>query len=438
MLIWALYALLHLRMSNLNHLIALRDRVPLSIALLALTPVIMVLLPWDFGPDSSDYRAFMRMTKLPTTVAELMFVWLAMSRGFAPTSALLALPRLAKLGLAMLAVSVLWTTVFVAAVPTAAFLGSIKFVVHVMFGLAMAHQLTVWTGEQRDLIWPAIGIGVVSFCLLWGVNIVFYHPVGDEWFRLVPTLNTMRSAGHYALAAFCAGIGMLHLKSDGRPDRGHLAGGVFFGSLGLALTFWTGTRAGAIAIFLAAILGSFILPVRRQLLILTLASTVIGLTVAAMLPLVHPFYGIWRMVGASISPVQEYGISSGRVEIWIEMLGKLADRPIMGWGVDQFRFSFAEGEVSIRHPHNGIMQLLFSTGLWGLSAAALIVIAFAKKIPRNINRPDQCASVAYAIGLCAYGGYDGPFYFTYPVMILMIAGACIIAPPPQSASDRSD
>jgi O-antigen ligase len=267
---------------------------------------------------------------------------------------------------------------------------------------------------------------------------VFYHPVGDDWIRLVPTLNTMRSAGHYALAAFCAGIGMLHVNSDNRPDRLNLAAAIFFGSLGLALAFWTGTRAGAIAVFIAVVLTSAVLPIRRQLLILTLASIVIGLAIAAILPLVHPAYGIWRMVGASISPVGEYGVSSGRVDIWTNMLGKLADRPIMGWGVDQFRFSFAEGEIAIRHPHNGIMQLLFSTGLWGLSASALIAIPYAKKIPRNISQSYQCASLAYAIGICAYGAFDGPFYFTYPVMILMIAGACIIAPPPQSASDRSD
>lgn len=411
---------------------------PPGIILLALTPAILILLPWDFGPDSTEFRAFMRTTKLPTTVVEFCFVLLAMSSGFAPAAALLSLPRLAKLGLAMLTAGSVWTTLGVAVVPTAAVIGLIKFFAHLMFGLAIAHQLRGWSIELRNLVWPAIGLGVVGFCLLWGANIIFYHPVGNDWLRLVPSLTTMRSAGPYALASFCAGIGMFHVSSDGRVGRHHLTAGVFFGSLGLALACWTGTRGAVVAIFIASVVALLIFPPRRQLVTMLLASTVIGVTVAAALPVVHPSYGIARMLGMLVGPDSADSLSSGRFEIWMNMLGKMELRPVLGWGIDQFRFSFPDATKSIRHPHNGVMQLVFSTGLWGVCAAIMTAISFGRNIVRNFTQPHQAASAAFMIGAFSYGLYDGIFYFTYPIMILLVAGAClVVTTPPPAANDRS-
>lgn len=415
----------------------IQNQIPLGIILIGLTPAVLILLPWDFGPDSTDFRAFMRVSKLPTTAVEFLFVLLAMLRGFSPVAALLALPRFAKLGLAMLTLSAVWTTLFVAVVPVAAILGLLKFFAHLMFGLAMVHELRRWTSEQRELIWPAIGLGVVTFCLLWGVNILVYHPVGNDWVRLVPSLTTMRSAGPYALASFCAGIAMLNVAADNRNGRLRLAIGVFFGALGLAIACWTGTRAAVVAIFIAAILSLLIVPIRRTLIVMILASAVIGMGVAAALPKVHPSYGIGRMFKESTEPAVETGVSSGRVNIWIEMVDKVMQRPITGWGIDQFRYSFPNAAKSVRHPHNGVMQLIFSTGLWGVLATIMIAISFGRNITREFKRPYQLASFAFMIGALSYSLYDGILYFTYPIMILLIAGSCLLVATPQSiATDK--
>lgn len=410
--------------------------VPLGIILLGLTPAIMVLLPWDFGPDSTAFRAFMRGSKLTTTVVEFLFVLLAMVQGFSPVAAILALPRLAKAGLSILVFASIWTTAMVAEVPIMAAIGMIKFFAHFMFALAMTHQLTIWTMEQRRYIWPAIGLSVVGYCLLWGVNIVFYHPVGNDWARLVPTLTIVRWVGFYSLAIFCAGIALLPANFNDRASRLRLAVAILFGTTGLAIAFWTGTRAAVGAIMAAAILSSLILPIRRQLLLLTLLSAVLGLAIAATLPVVQPYYGIERMIGASVAPVAEAGISSGRLEIWTDMLGKVTQRPIMGWGIDQFRYSFPAGPTRIRHPHNGLMQLVFSTGLLGVLATLALMIAYARKFPRKLTHSWQYASIAFAFGALPYGLLDGFFYFTYSVMILVVALSCLVAPMPPAATDR--
>jgi exopolysaccharide production protein ExoQ len=414
------------------------SHVPWGIVLLALTPAALIFLPWDFGPNENSFRAFMRMTKLPVAAVEFIFVFVAMSRGFAPLTALLALPPLAKLGLAMLSFSSVWTTVLVAAVPTAALLGFFKFFAHALFALAIFHVMSKWTMQHRKMIWPATGLGVVGFCLLWGANIAIYSPKGNDWFHLVPSMTTMRSVGPYALACYCAGVGMLNANSDPRSGRLGLVIAILFGSLGFALAGWTGTRAAILAILVATGLAVFVLPNRKQLITMLFASAVIGLGIASVLPVVHPSYGILRMLGDSIQPAHETGISSGRVDIWINMLNKIVQRPMMGWGIDQFRFSFPTTAESVRHPHNGAMQLIFSTGLWGITATAMIAVSFVREIPNKLTEPYQFAALVFVIGATAYGLYDGIFYFSYPIMIFAVAGVCLVVAKPQAASDKSD
>ena len=414
-----------------------RKRPPWGIILLAVTPALTILLPWDFGPDSTTFRAFIRTNMLGITIVEFIFVIFAMANGFSPFAALRGLPRLALAGLAMVSVGTLWTTIFVAEFPIMAAIGISKFFAHGLFGLAVAQQISTWTISQRMQIWPAIGLGVVGFCLLWTVNIVFYNPIDNDWLRLVPSLPHVRWAGLYAFSCFCAGIAFIKVNSDNKYNWPILAIGIFFGSLGLAIAFWTGTRAAVLAVFIAVSITVIVVAARRQVLLLTVASIVIGLTVATTLLIVNPVYGIGRIIGAVLPVIDGADVSSGRIQIWTEMLEKISRRPIMGWGIDQFRYSFSEGDFFARHPHNGVMQLIYSSGMWGVCAAVLMLIAFIRAIGSKIDQPYQFAAIAYLVGMTTYGLYDGPFYFTYPIMIWLVAAACLTVPvPPRCASDK--
>jgi O-antigen ligase len=412
--------------------------VPLEIILLAVAPVMMVLIPWDFGPDSTIYREFMRQSKLTVTAIEFLFVLLAMGNGFRPLAALVSLPPFAKLGFGMLAIGALWSTMFAAIQPAAAYIGIIKFCAHFLFGLAIFHRVSQWTIPQRELVWPAIGLGVIGFCVMWGINVLFYAPAGNDWARLVPTLTNVRWAGLYAFAIFCTGVGFIRIDLKGQIHLRCYSCALFCASIGIALAFWTGTRAALAAMLIAAMFLLLLFPSRRPLLMFIITSSLIGFAVAAAMPTPHPFYGIGRIVGSLAPVIDGQSISSGRWQIWLDMLDKITMKPVMGWGIDQFRYSFPEGVQSIRHPHNGLMQLVFSSGLWGMFAAALITGQFIKRVPGKLVHPYQFAAVTYVLGMCAYGLADGPFYFTYPVMNFLVAVACVIAPMPlATASDMS-
>jgi O-Antigen ligase len=413
------------------------EKLPLGLVLFGLTPAIMVLLPWDFGTNATAYRAFLRTNSLAATLAEFAFVLLAMTRGFKPVSALKGLPRFTKVGLLLLSLVVLWTTIFVAAVPSVAVLGIMKYVGHLTFGLAMMHELRGWSLAQREMIWPAIGAGVLSYCLLWAINIAVYHPTGAQWVGLVPSLTNIRWVGFYALAGFCAGLGSLSAKADHSLRLNNVALALLFCTTGLTIALWTGTRSALLAIAIATVVSLLILPLRRQLLIITITSTIFAIVIAEALPHVHPSYGISRIITASVGVSGINEISSSRIDVWMGLVDKVIQKPIAGWGIDQLRFSYPDKTTSIRNPHQAILQLALGTGLTGILAAILIMIPLIKSFPRKFNETYQYPAVAYLFAACAYGLYDGLFYYSYPIMNLLIALCCILTPAVIGASGKS-
>lgn len=420
-------------------IIALRDgSIPAGVILLALTPSLMVLLLWDFGSNVPPWREILRYNSLIVPFVEFLFVGVAINQGFLPAKALSLLSPLTKGGLTILTACVLWTTIAVAAVPFTAMMGIMKFVAHCLFALAIAHLLRKWNLSERNLVWPAIGLGLLAYCFLWWINIAFYKPVGNDWVRLVPGTTNVRWVGFFAFACFCAAIGMLTTQPNRSGKWWHLPLALVYSTAAFAVAFWSGTRAAALAIVVAATASAFVLPVRRQVLYITCISLIFGLAIASVLPAVHPIYGLDRIIMAS-NPTENFNtISSNRFQHWIEIFGKAMQRPIFGWGIDQLRYTYADQANLVRNPHQAILQVLVSTGLCGLIAYLCFAIQFARSISTKFSESYQFAAVAYLAGATAYGLYDGFFYFTYPVMIFLVAAACVTTPPQLSASDRSN
>jgi O-antigen ligase len=412
---------------------------PLGIILIGLTPVIMVLLPWDFGNQISLYRGFMRVNSLSVTVVEILFLLLAMRLGFSPAAALAALPRLTKAGAFLILLVATWSTIWVSASPFAAIIGMIKIFLHLMFVLAIANQFLDWTPRERNQIWLTIGYGVVIYCVLWIISIVVYRPSGEEWIWLVPGLTNIRWIGFFALASFCAGIGSLPANSDASGYRRQLFVALFFCTIGLGIAFWTGTRGAVVAILVATTSALLRTMAWRKILPLVFLATFIALLISSALPVVHPSYGLNRIINSSTSSKDITGLSQGRIAVWTETLKKIKERPFAGWGIDQFRYSGPEDTLGYRHPHQGVLQLLFSMGFLGVLAMLMIVIPFVKRFPRKLSLPHEWAALAYFSGAIIYGLYDGFFYYPFSVMIFLISVACLqTATLPQPASGRSD
>ncbi|MBL0925848.1 MAG: O-antigen ligase family protein [Sphingomonadaceae bacterium] len=412
--------------------------VPAGITLIALTPVLMVLLPWDFGNDVAPWREILRYNSLIVPFIEFLFVGFAIKEGFLPVRGLGSLSPLAKIGLLILTVSALWTTIFVAAVPFTALMGITKFIAHCLFGLALLYLFGKWNNAARNLIWPMIGAGLLGYCFLWWINVVFYNPVGDDWITRVPATTNVRWVGFFSFACFCAAIGTLSVTSNRSCNRWRTGAAFIFSTAAFTIAVWSGTRGAIAAIAVAAVFCALLLPIRRQVIAVTSISLVCGLAISLILPAVHPIYGLYRMTSAS-NPLEGINsVSSNRLQVWTEVFGKVMQRPMLGWGVDQLRYTYTDPVKIVRNPHQAILQALTSMGLCGLIGYLCLVTRFFQSIPGKFSENYQFAAVAYLIGGTAYGLYDGFFYFTYPVMMFIVAAVCLTTAPQLSSADKSN
>lgn len=108
--------------------------------------------------------------------------------------------------------------------------------------------------------------------------------------------------------------------------------------------------------------------------------------------------------------------SQHRVEIWRFALGKVAEKPLFGWGMNTARSIPGHAELNEHgrtnmplHPHNSIMQLLLEQGIVGLLLNVLAVALLLLHWQKTVNAPGLreaagAAVVAYiAIGFTAFG-----------------------------------
>ena len=280
------------------------------------------------------------------------------------------------------------------------------------------------------MLWLSIGVGVLIYMMLWAIKIAIVTPQGDDWIYGIPGVNNVRHTGHFAIAGVIAGLFSL-IAFRGSPNiwlRWALP--LSFSSAGLGLALWTGSRGPLLASLITMVVTFGITTrSRKKVAIFCLASALAATAVVALMPVPHPIYGIARAAGvADVSEESMRDPSSGRTELWTATIEKIREKPLLGWGLNQFVVSGPSKPVSFYHPHNFPLQLIFSGGILSLLLSFLIVIpTFRRWKWPYINGP-SAAGVGGVVGILAYSLYDGSLYFSYPITIFLIAIATSIAP----------
>ncbi len=108
--------------------------------------------------------------------------------------------------------------------------------------------------------------------------------------------------------------------------------------------------------------------------------------------------------------------SQHRVEIWHFTLGKVAEKPLLGWGMNTARSipghaDFNEhGRTNMPlHPHNSVMQVLLEQGIIGLLLSVAAVALLLRRWQQAVTAPGLreaagASALAYiAIGFTAFG-----------------------------------
>jgi O-antigen ligase len=399
-----------------------------AIILIFLAPALMALLPWDFGHDMTPYRALMKGNSLPVTLVELAIIIAGMQKNISPVLAMTRAPMSSIIAVCLLLFLITYTTCFIAAEPITAALGILTLLVHLLFALTVSMWAGACSTSTRRKICNALGSGVALYCLIWFAAIIVQWPTEEEWVSNVPGMPNVRGIGFFAVAAYFAGIGTLPEETD--SEHTNYVAAFFFGTLGLGLAIWTGSRGALVAIIMA----SFVLIVcskkwRTKLLAYALVSALLAGIATYPLPYENPSYGMNRMMESREDS------SSGRIVLWKETVEKVAQRPLTGWGIDQFKISGPLITLGLKQPHNIFLQTLFSVGLIGTILALIAGLPLFRKLRWRDSDAPTVAAWGCLAATCVFGLYDAAFYYAFPVMVMLISCAAIIQPPP-SATDK--
>ncbi len=394
---------------------------------IAACPVFMTILPWEFGPEISLYRGAIRSLSVAPTLLQLVIIVIAMENGISIFREWRRLPRISRAALSILALLCTIPLYMGVEDPIRIPIALIAFFVHVVFALTIFELIARFSIEHRRILARWIAIGVFAYCAIWGLSFLYFIPVGDQWKTHVPGVTNVRWVGFFVVSGFFMALASLPEGGEERPRASQMALPFALASVALFLAFWSGSRG---AIFATsggiALIVLFAPQYRTQIFKFAAAAMIVGAIASLIVP-TPPYYayGIFRF-----SPVSEPGrdLSSGRISMWIEVAGKVFERPVFGWGLDQFQLIDFKGFPDYRQPHNVILQALISIGFLGcalLAAAILPVVRMAKLKFDSLNR---VAAFGLVLATLIYSLHDAALYYNYPLMMLAVAAALAFAP----------
>ena len=418
----------------------LHKRAYLAAILIGLLPAWMILLPLDMTSDPEGWQVFVRSKSFAVPLAQLMFVLLAMSITFSPFRSICQLPHLTKVAVLLWLVVAGFVSFQAGKDHLSALIGIFKIIIACLFLLALVNLRVTYGTCFLTVLWAAIGVGAVFYTALWTIHIFMVSPQGNDWIGRIPGVNNVRHTGHFAIASVTGGLfTFLVFRRNSKILFRWIIPSVFV-ITGLGLALWTGSRGPLLASLITmGVTFCIALRRRRSVAIVCIVSVLAASAVVALLPVPHSIYGIAEATGwADVSAQGAHDASSGRKLLWTDTAKQIMERPLLGWGVEQFGMSSRSEVCQCLHPHNFPLQLMFSGGL--LSLLLLSLIAFSAVRGRglaSINGP-TAAGVGCVIGMLVYSLYDGALYFSYPIMIFLIAVATSIIPTStQPADERS-
>jgi O-antigen ligase len=400
----------------------------------------MILLPFDMTSKPDNWQIFVRSYSFVVPIVQLIFVLVAMGRIFSPFRAIRQLPRLTLIALSIWVVAACLLSFQPEKDHLLAAINLAKLAVAGLFLLALIDMARTIGPRFNLALWISLGIGTLLYLVLWGIHIMMVSPQGDEWVTRVPGVNNVRHTGYFAFAIVVSGlVALISFRDD---NKRYMRWGlpILFGTIGLAIALWTGSR-GPLLASLVAIIATFCVAASNRKVVATflVSSALAATAIVSIMPVPHPIYGITGATGmADVTAKGDADASSGRKELWAGTIDKIAQRPILGWGSGQFgKFGTLEPDQFF-HPHNFPLQFLFAGGILAVLLAVLTVFPALRKWGWPYAKGPSAAGFGGVIGIMVYSLYDGALYFSYPITIFLVAIATSIAPAPtQPERDRS-
>lgn len=395
--------------------------------LLAAVPVIFAIASWDVDKGRSSLQSGIRFYALPAMVAEIVLIIFAFARGFSPVRVVRSLSPWKQAALAVLVATGFGTAVFAAPEPASALVRTCISLIHLSFGLGCLYLLRLDGAAVRPTLWPAIVIGLCGYAvavaaLVWSIP----DPLNFDWLYFGLGMVNIRQMAFYSAAGAAAALGLAAAASNRRAYLSYVAAAGIL----LALSFWSGTRGGIVALLVAFGAGAVLLPALRRLSALVALAS--GILLGVLLSLIHVppsgYYGLVRIARSGGDGTAD-AVASGRIELWAGTVRAILERPFFGYGENQFRAVVTEAGGAFNHPHNSVIQVLLQWGFigGGCFIALAAVLCWRACLEARKGGGEALPAFLVAASLLCLSLYEGSLYHPYPVMMIAVALSFLLA-----------
>jgi O-antigen ligase len=221
-------------------------------------------------------------------------------------------------------------------------------------------------------------------------------------------------------------------------DRGIPTVAAFWGAVALLwlALFWSGTRGGVVSVGLAWGFSLALFPRRMGPAVLPFALAMLtGAGLSTLLVTPESAYGILNSLRETTAAADADGVSAGRLTMWTDALRLIAERPLTGWGFDQYRH-LSEGRFQgWEQVHNAVLELLLAFGAIGGGAIMVLILRFwLTGVAGALRRPGavRIGALTGLNTLLLFSLVDGVLYHLDPLILTAILFALLLAP------DRTD
>jgi O-antigen ligase len=243
-----------------------------------------------------------------------------------------------------------------------------------------------------------------------------------DWTHAWPAVTHIRHFGYYAAAVAGLCIGMA--ATERRPRT--LAMLLVLGIICFGFALWTGSRGAVVADAGALLIGTALIPALRRIVVW--AGTALSLALGALFASFAPAHGDLMGFGRTITQTVGSGdVSTGRTQLWLNVIGAIRQRPFFGYGENQMSTVAPFGDLG--QTHEIVLQILLAWGLVGLSCVAVLAIWFLVRSVPLVRRSEAGVIPPFMamLALTCLATFDGALFHVLPVSIFAACAGMIAA-----------
>jgi O-antigen ligase len=388
-----------------------------AIWLVAFLPFLQTLVTWDYDGQMTSGWFALRHFSIPTIFGEVFVIYLALRGGMLPSHVIEKLSKPVKSLLVIWLLFALVSTLINGEQIANSLLTLIRFILHGLFLASLIHLLN-HAGSFSICKWlEIITLGVVSYlCILTVFILTIPEPTKFPWVQRLPSATNIRQIADIIAILAIAPIGLILFGSKSR--KWFYALTIFAISLFIS---WSGSRGALFAMVAASIvpLILFRYPQTLRSSFIAISAFLSGSMASLILPLPAGSFGLFRFVDKVQSPGN---VTSGRMEMWISTITEIGKNPWIGYGSGNFNVNMREQYgFDFNHPHNFILQFTYDWGIFGASAALLLIATLAFSILKKSasNGLTGFTALSALSTLLIISMVDGTLFHPLPILLTL-------------------